>query len=156
MLIILLCLTISVTLCTSCDKGFFQYGDSCYIILPETGTWLTAMEYCKAFGMSLTIVQSADENKFLKDYLYTHRGTYTSAPDFWTAGTHLMSTEWAWAGTDEEIEMFFWGPGEPNNVGSTERCLSFYANANFTWDDEHCTYPGYPLCEKQLQVYPGK
>ena len=48
-----------------------------------------------------------------------------------------MITE-IWLIGGEDIDKFFWAPGEPNNMGGGENCINLNPADNYRWNDETC------------------
>ena len=81
-----------------------------------------------------------------------HVSVITGSEDqFWTAGNDIqIEKEWVWAGTNGPIAEFTdWTPGEPNQSGGEEDCLSFYPRQGYHWNDEHCDKSMYYICEHE-------
>ncbi|XP_067660872.1 C-type lection lectoxin-Enh3-like [Haliotis asinina] len=137
-----------------CPNGFVRHDDSCYKVFPEKATWPEAVAYCKDFGLTLAKVESQREHDFLKNYVTSIKALYPGSVDFWLDGTNMLSGDWIWASTGEKIKQFFWHQGEPNNVSPGEHCLSMHAD--YSWDDEHCSYTEAFICEVEASVNPGE
>jgi hypothetical protein len=69
---------------------------------------------------------------------------------FWLDGVDdVVEGLWKWASTDTNLTYTDWYPGQPSNGGSThnEDCLHIYPGLNYHWNDIHCDYIEYFICE---------
>ena len=77
--------------------------------------------------------------------------TYILDPEgqFWTAGNDIkIENDWIWAGTNDHITGYSdWFPGEPNQIGGHEDCLSIYPRQGYQWNDEQCDKSMNYICE---------
>ncbi|KAL4218981.1 hypothetical protein ACF0H5_021567 [Mactra antiquata] len=139
--------------CGICPNDWVRYEGSCYYFadLPKDRvTWQVALQRCLSNESSLVVVETKAENDFIKSHLaQLHPQT---EDQFWTLGNDLdTENTWMWGqSTNSVVAPFtttFWYPGEPNQNGGEEDCLSFYTRYNFAWNDEHCDRPEYYICE---------
>ncbi|XP_060557845.1 perlucin-like [Ruditapes philippinarum] len=134
----------------ACDPGWKSFQDSCYQFFTELKSWPDAKAHCESIESHLVIVMTSDENNFLKSYLRQIRHTQ-HIDQVWMDGDDFKSEgSWIWDNTGEKFEILDWGPGEPNQNGGEEDCVSFYSHDNFRWNDEHCNKNFNFLCEYEL------
>ncbi|CAC5375643.1 unnamed protein product [Mytilus coruscus] len=119
-----------------------------YIKVNEWLTWNEAQDYCVAWGGRLATVSSSDENELVKNL------TDRLLP-VWIGGSDVVSEDnWTWnEGTNAEkhnIQPTFWGPNQPDNLGSDQHCLRYtnFQHTTYAWDDMYCWSTYYFICEK--------
>ncbi|KAL4218980.1 hypothetical protein ACF0H5_021566 [Mactra antiquata] len=137
-----------------CQNDWVRYENSCYYFadLPSNRvTWHQALQECSWNESRLVIIETKAENDFIKRHLAQLHPQ--SEDQYWTFGNDIhFEASWNWGETPFKITTTFWYPGEPNQNGGEEDCLSFYTRYNFAWNDEHCDRPEYYICETEDPV----
>lgn len=130
---------------TKCPENWRPFRKSCYSFNKTVSNFTMAVETCKSLNAHLVYVESADENKFLKDSIKSIN------PDVsWWIGLTDDETEgtWKWVGTDRVVTFKDWHTGAPDNLDGNENC-AMYAWPSFDWNDAPCNYVAYIICEKE-------
>ncbi|XP_076091875.1 hepatic lectin-like [Mytilus galloprovincialis] len=132
-----------------CPFGWYYFSESCYLFSSYKLDWFRAAASCNAHHSNLVIVESKEEEIFLRNTSMTlKRG-------FWLDSTDdVVEGYWKWATTEANLTYTDWYPGQPSNGGSThdEDCAHIYPGLSYRWNDVHCTYEEYFICEDE---YPG-
>ncbi|CAC5404291.1 unnamed protein product [Mytilus coruscus] len=84
--------------------------------------------------------------------LLTYRKYIKNVRRFWLDATDdVVEGYWKWASTEANLTYTDWYPGQPSNGGSThnEDCVHIYPGLNYRWNDIHCTYEEYFICEDE-------
>ena len=123
-----------------CPTGFNEYKDSCYYFAPRRDrlTWSEATTTCTSFGGYLAEVTSSSENAYITAGL-TGR--------FWIGGSDAVEEgRWIWSHSGSEISEYTnWGPKQPDNYNSQEKCLSY--RVSNVWNDLDCSVAISYVCE---------
>ena len=121
-----------------CPSGWKQHNSSCYKFFSSPQNWTDAKSTCTGFGGNLVIIDSAEENSFVKDLIWpaykkSWGGVWFGASDQEKEGA------WKWMdGQDMKYTAFHWG--QPDNCCGGQNCGQFlYWNqpswASLAWDD---------------------
>ncbi|XP_013413931.1 uncharacterized protein LOC106176204 [Lingula anatina] len=108
-----------------------RFENTEYELYPEAKSWLEGRKTCSQLGGRLASVKTEEVQNFLV------KNVIQAKEHVWIGG--FVGKRWFW--TDkQEIEWFFWAPGEPNNNGDKEdRLQLFYGYDghlfNYTWND---------------------
>lgn len=93
---------------------YFYYQNSVY--------WTTARDICESFGGHIVVINSAEENEFIRQSI--------NGSETWLGITEEESEgTWLWY-NNEPVTYTNWDPGEPN--GNSDYG---YMHGNGTWDD---------------------
>ena len=107
-------------------------------------SWDAAERFCQSEGGHLASVNSSA----IEDYLtkgMANRG-YDSA---WFGGNDMdKEGTWKWADCIP-WDFTFWNPGEPNNGGGVQNCLS-HDLSKWGWDDDTCSNEKWFVCKSSL------
>ncbi|XP_052764758.1 perlucin-like [Mya arenaria] len=128
---------------TLCPDGWLANRGSCYWFghIETPMDFTTAEEYCRHHSSHLVHVNNSDENDFLKDRLRQLRPSH-----FWMGLTdELTEGHWVWSDTDTTAPFLNFNPSE--QAHSTEDCVIFARNYDYTWADYECSNRVAPLCE---------
>ncbi|XP_047433202.1 CD209 antigen-like protein E [Mugil cephalus] len=120
--------------------GWLYFKDSFYYIFPVKKPWQESQDDCRQRGADLVIVNSREEQDFLREF---RRVTWIGLSDRETEGT------WEWVdGT--LLNKSFWKTGEPNNYGGRdEDCGTIQNYEQFNnWNDTPCKSENFWICEK--------
>ncbi|XP_028129359.1 C-type lectin mannose-binding isoform-like [Diabrotica virgifera virgifera] len=134
-------------------------GDTCpaqspknvYYLGDKQVTWSDAIIACQAVGMSLVSIQSQAKQDEIINYLEVRKVNYTGLDNsIWISGNRrLDKVKWFWLAVEPIIYTNFL-PGEPNNSGGNEECLTVVYSGRPGWNDIACSSKFYPLCEKEI------
>ncbi|XP_038201617.1 CD209 antigen-like protein E [Arvicola amphibius] len=132
-------------LCRPCPWEWELFQGSCYLFSRTLGSWEASAASCQNLGAHLVIVNSFEEQQFLK-YLDIRKNELT-----WIGlSDHRHEGSWQWVdGTP--FELSFWKEGEPNNDGD-EDCVELSGDK---WNDKRCTAKNFWICEKPSAPCPG-
>lgn len=128
--------------------SFATYGSHDYFYCTSSKKWQDARNDCTSWGMDLAVVETADENNFLKTY-----PGWIALNDITNEGTYLWV---AFGGVNNGPSAPYtnWDPDEPNNDTSCgflctysqgEDCAEIYADG--LWNDARCDRTRAYLCE---------
>ncbi|KAM7331501.1 hypothetical protein ACRRTK_008209 [Alexandromys fortis] len=132
-------------LCRPCPWEWELFQGSCYLFSRTLGSWEASVASCQNFGAHLVIVNSFEEQQFLK-YLHIRKNELT-----WIGlSDHKHEGSWHWVdGTP--LGLSFWKDGEPNNEGD-EDCVELSEDK---WNDKRCAAKNFWICEKPSAPCPG-
>ena len=132
---------------SSCDEGWKQFGNNCYLFKMEKKTWTAAEDFCLNEGGHLASIATEAINTFI--------GNEMNLEDFWVGGSD-RGREGTWKWTDcTPWEFAFWGSGEPNNVDhskNSQNCMKYRWWRR--WDDDTCSKEIEFVCSKKLCTGP--
>ncbi|KAH3700348.1 hypothetical protein DPMN_075324 [Dreissena polymorpha] len=68
----------------------------------------------------------------------------------WIGGTDLLQEGIFLAPNSlETLTYFNWAPGQPDNIGTGQHCVSIFKDdAMLRWDDNNCDVKNWPLCQR--------
>ncbi|KAL3841964.1 hypothetical protein ACJMK2_020040 [Sinanodonta woodiana] len=130
-----------------CSQGWVLHGSSCYHVSHDMEDWADADYMCHKMGGYLAEINTAFEGNFLENQvkLFNFPQGYT-----WIGATDIpIEGEWIWANSNSQLSSQSysnWLPGDPNNVGGNQNCLSI-GNTGL-WADENCASIYHYICEK--------
>ncbi|XP_051061120.1 CD209 antigen-like protein A isoform X1 [Phodopus roborovskii] len=132
-------------LCRPCPWDWELFQESCYLFSKTLGSWEASASSCRALGAHLVIVNSVEEQRFLK-YWHIRKNELT-----WIGlSDHRREGSWKWV-DDSPLQLSFWREGEPNNDGD-EDCVEL---AEDKWNDRRCTANNFWVCEQPSDPCPG-
>ncbi|CAC5374878.1 unnamed protein product [Mytilus coruscus] len=141
------------TLTVECDIGWLKLGTGCYQFTPG-GTrqmWLDAKDICSANGGYLTIIETAEENVFIKD----HVAIIGPTNDYFIGGSDLATEgEFIWEHTGVLVNLpgsnlfHDWRTNQPDNKNGNQHCIMLGYQVSFNWNDAQCAYGRDFICEK--------
>ncbi|XP_040587401.1 CD209 antigen-like protein E [Mesocricetus auratus] len=132
-------------LCRPCPWDWELFQRSCYLFSRTLGSWEASASSCQALGAYLVIINSVEEQRFLK-YWHIRKNQLT-----WIGlSDHRREGSWHWV-DDSPIQLSFWGEGEPNNEGD-EDCVELGEDK---WNDRRCTANNFWVCEQPWAPCPG-
>ncbi|XP_033732131.1 perlucin-like protein [Pecten maximus] len=145
--LLLLCLVVCFTQGEAqCRDGWLRFHDNCYLFSRDRAPWGDSAAVCNAFHSHLAIVESAEENAFLKSELNHLHGGGSSAA-YWLDGTDIEVEDiWRWTSTGDKITYLNWAANQPNN-GHASNCMCLYGGLSFNMADEHCSTNYNYICE---------
>ncbi|XP_062587350.1 perlucin-like protein [Saccostrea cucullata] len=154
---VLLSSMVSAITSQSCPGGWYHHATSCYAFIDaEPLGWTEAMFYCSTLHAKLVEIESASENSFLKNHLFSAKtnGTY------WIGLTDaLVEGKFLWQTTQDDVDFVDWAPNEPNDFHHvhmvTEDCASLYFPYHYQWNDSPCSTKNDFICEKVTASNPN-
>jgi len=131
---------------TCCAAGTTHCGPA-YTLMHEELSWSDANAACRAAGMELASVHSAEENDAL---LAT-----VASNTVWIGGSDsAYKGTWVWSPSGTPLSYTNWASGQPDNSGGTQDCLAFnyqlYVTNSGKWDDQSCTGTKKYVCQIPL------
>uniref|UniRef100_A0A4W4E4Y7 C-type lectin domain-containing protein n=1 Tax=Electrophorus electricus TaxID=8005 RepID=A0A4W4E4Y7_ELEEL len=125
-----------------CFKGWTKFGSSYYYFSNERKKWTESRQYCREMGADLVIINSREEQEFIKEVnIYA-----------WI-GLSDAQTEGSWKWVDgSPLTTVYWRTGEPNDTGKDEDC-AVYSNEVVSlnsWNDIPCSYETGWICERTV------
>ncbi|KAK4025292.1 C-type lectin Cal-like [Daphnia magna] len=150
----------------TCPKHFWkenfpcwQINDKCYCVIKQLKTWVTALHFCRQFGMELLSLETEEEEKNLANFLKSQKfhidGGTSFHWAFFMSGNRLYGkrTTWMWAGLGTPMtRKVAWSKGEPSRtLGNShpvlqEECLDWSfrnlapVTGTPTWNDMTCDH----------------
>ncbi|TMW54426.1 hypothetical protein DOY81_000418 [Sarcophaga bullata] len=115
-----------------------------YLIENEKAlNWQKAVEYCKDLGMSLFMIENFDEFEYLKSII---KLKHDRIVPYWM-GAYKADGVFKWIKSGENIKLFLWHAGEPNDNSGNEKCIHTWDN-DFDWNDNDCERELSFICEQ--------
>ncbi|XP_040900869.1 macrophage mannose receptor 1-like [Toxotes jaculatrix] len=111
--------------------------------------WSDAQHYCRVKHTDLATFESSDDfsglNRPLVDTSWLWIGLYDD-PKSWKGimGNDANSWRWSTTGKTSETDYSNWAPGQPDNQGGNQSCVSMKADG--MWNDEICPCKLYFIC----------
>ncbi|XP_057244592.1 hepatic lectin-like [Malurus melanocephalus] len=110
--------------CGADSRDWEYFSGNCYYFSLARTSWERARERCRERGAQLAVIGGFPEQ----------------------VGT---KSDWEWVdGSDYGSSFTFWKEGEPNNSGNNEDCAHLWIWGQ--WNDVHCTFECYFICERPL------
>ncbi|KAM7352657.1 lectin subunit alpha-like [Cochliomyia hominivorax] len=106
--------------------------------------WNAALEYCKNQSMSLFRIDNYDEFEYLKSIIKLKYGRIFP---YWL-GAYKVNGIFKWIETGEDIKLFLWHAGEPNDKSGKEKCIHTWDD-EFDWNDNDCERELPFICEAE-------
>ncbi|XP_038142430.1 C-type lectin domain family 4 member E-like [Cyprinodon tularosa] len=130
------------TLACLSKERFSKVCPSLYYISSTINTWNDSRKDCLERGADLVIVNSKEEQEFLRKF--NRR--------FWIGLTDAeVEGEWKWV-DGSKLNISFWDENEPNDAMGGEDCgeIMFIHNKN-NWNDAACGTKYHWICERKLE-----
>ncbi|XP_078392315.1 C-type lectin lectoxin-Phi1-like [Cetorhinus maximus] len=123
-----------------CPSGWKVHYHHCYRFSTEGGNWDSAKRQCESQNSHLIIINTEQEQNFIKKSIKNNRGTY------WIGLTNRESERnWKWVdGTP--VSFTRWDQGEPNNWYGNENCAVI---RRASWNDVSCSNHFRFICEER-------
>ncbi|XP_041355999.1 perlucin-like [Gigantopelta aegis] len=137
-----------VSVSDTCLRGFMKYENSCYRFSPKSavGTWDECKAYCQSMNSYLVIITSAEEDKFIREYLLQN----TTNSDYWIGANDQQvegQFQWMSAGSHKPVNYTNWYHGQPDNIDE-EDCVELKGKYGFLWNDNKCNKRAGFICEQ--------
>uniref|UniRef100_A0A8B9H3K5 C-type lectin domain-containing protein n=1 Tax=Astyanax mexicanus TaxID=7994 RepID=A0A8B9H3K5_ASTMX len=121
------------------SDGWKKFGSSYYYISSEPKNWTAARQDCRDRDADLVIINSREEQEFIKK-----QNEYV-----WIGLTDAdKEKEWKWV-DGSPLTTKFWRSGEPSNTYGNENCVAFSIPAMTinAWNDVRCSDDAFGFCE---------
>ena len=113
------------------ESGILEFNGNYYKFYDNSMTWEEAKAFCEEQGGYLAVINSAEENEAISQFLTEHG----SKNCYWL-GIYREDTEQVWKSvTGEAIEYTNWSSGEPNNQEGQEMYVHVYGKQDPTNSD---------------------
>ncbi|XP_031670394.1 CD209 antigen-like protein E [Oncorhynchus kisutch] len=126
----------------TCPQDWIRSCCSCYYISPNEKTWDDSRKDCQARGANLVIINSREEQAFIKSF---NKRAWFGLTDIEVEGT------WRWVdGTP--LTTSYWNKGEPNDLKGEDCALvdNTQKDPVVAWNDVPCNHKNGWICERQL------
>ncbi|XP_053381813.1 aggrecan core protein-like [Mercenaria mercenaria] len=146
------------TSAASCPSGWIMNHGSCYFFhTDDRYKWRNANSFCSAHQAHLAIIETAEEDHFLKQQssqrIHEHGDSDSGV---WVGGSdddHEGHWEWVdgFSHTNRPMQGYTnWYPGEPDSGDGEhgEDCMCMIGEKGFQWQDYHCGKHMFFICEK--------
>lgn len=131
------------------SDGYYQRGESTYLLTPDQMTWSEAQNYARRLGGNLVTVNDANEYGWLQQTFGTDLRLWIGLNDEANEGNFV------WA-SGEPVTYTNWASNEPNNGGGNQD----YATMNFgsanQWDDDSATSQYFGVIEVTGTTVPSQ
>ncbi|XP_055365488.1 C-type lectin domain family 4 member M-like [Betta splendens] len=118
------------------------FADKYYYISSTMQTWQDSRNDCLQKGADLVIINSPEEQEFIRKI---KKRTWIGLTDAETEGT------WKWVNGTLLGSLRYWAESEPNNANGNENCAEISSsNLEKSWNDMSCDFKMHWICEVQL------
>lgn len=100
-----------------------QYNNHYYYIFEQNITWKEAKEFCEKQGGYLVTITSAEEQKFIENYI---KEKNMNDKRFWIGATDSIKGTWSWV-TEEKYDYTNWGEDQPDLSSQSYAAILGYA-----------------------------
>ncbi|KAI9562608.1 hypothetical protein GHT06_010062 [Daphnia sinensis] len=129
----------------------WQINDGCYCVIKQFKKWVTALHFCRQFGMELLSLETEQEEQNLANFFRAEESHIDGSTSKWSylmSGNRLYGnrTSWMWAGLGTATSSMAWEAREPSgtlgdsNPPLQEECLDWSftlaVNGTPTWNDQ--------------------
>ncbi|KAM3912080.1 uncharacterized protein RB166_020562 [Leptodactylus fuscus] len=123
--------------CLFCSAGWHFFEMSCYLLSPQTRNWQESLHWCRKQRARLVVINSQEEQNFLKKTVKT--------PSWIGLSDRDMEGQWQWVdGTPYNSTPKFWFRKQPDNLGN-EDCAVLVPGS--MWSDDKCRKLYSSVCE---------
>ncbi|BFZ25274.1 hypothetical protein BsWGS_28313 [Bradybaena similaris] len=131
-----------------CEQGWQHYEGSCYLFNNTLDKWTSHQISCRLFNGTLAVIETPEENEFLKNMARSNQAvvTYLGGFDVFTEG------RWSWSHPSGRIDndsFTDFGKDQPDG-GEDEDCLALAKDLDYQWADVKCKGKGNSICELNL------
>ncbi|XP_062454337.1 C-type lectin domain family 17, member A-like [Rhea pennata] len=122
-----------------CSAGWKIFEKSCYSFSTETMSWEDARQICADQGSHLVVVNTDQEQNFLKDNI-------NSSSTYWLGVTDKLEEGiWLWI-NGEALSISYWNTWRKNKDKEQQDCGSIGPDG--IWIDDRCSRAHRWICEK--------
>uniref|UniRef100_A0A671UUF8 C-type lectin domain-containing protein n=1 Tax=Sparus aurata TaxID=8175 RepID=A0A671UUF8_SPAAU len=126
----------------ACKTGWQKFDIGCYFVSTWKKNWTLSRQECIDMGADLVVIDSRDEQAFVKGMLKSGQNAWIGLTDSLTEGT------WMWVdGTP--VTTTYWQPGQPNSFNGNQDCGEILHRSAGVgeWNDDGCFAEQYWICE---------
>ncbi|KAM8733638.1 uncharacterized protein AB9X84_025314 isoform 2-T3 [Acanthopagrus schlegelii] len=126
----------------ACQTGWQKFDISCYFVSAQQKNWTSSRQECIVMGADLVVIDSLEEQAFVKGMLKSGQNAWIGLTDSLTEGT------WMWVdGTP--VTTTYWQPGQPNSFNGNQDCGEILHRAAGVgeWNDDGCFAEQNWICE---------
>ncbi|XP_052321163.1 CD209 antigen-like protein E [Oncorhynchus keta] len=126
----------------TCPQDWIRSCCSCYYISPDEKTWEDSRKDCQTRGANLVIINSREEQAFIKAF---NKRAWFGLTDKEVEGT------WRWV-DDTPLTTSYWTKGEPNDLKGEDCALvdNTQKDPVVAWNDVPCNHTNSWICERQV------
>ncbi|KAF3694518.1 C-type lectin domain family 10 member A C-type lectin superfamily member 14 Macrophage lectin 2 [Channa argus] len=135
----------------ACPAGWSMFNLSCYFVSHKSASWEEGREDCKDREADLVVIDNAEEQTFISDFITAGAWIWIGLTDSEEEGT------WKWV-DGSSLTLSEWAPTQPDNGGGDiefgeEDCAHFYSGSETrnNWNDLSCNDSVSWICEKKAQ-----
>ncbi|XP_074990247.1 C-type lectin domain family 17, member A-like [Calonectris borealis] len=122
-----------------CSAGWKVFEKSCYSFSTETMSWSDAKEICADQGAHLVVINSDQEQNFLRDNI-------NNSSTYWLGVTdELEEGSWVWTNGDR-MSLSYWNTWKENKDKDQKDCGIIGPDG--IWNDDRCSHSNHWICEK--------
>nr|XP_034963866.1 early activation antigen CD69-like isoform X1 [Zootoca vivipara] len=127
-----------------CADDWYKFQEKCYYYSTERMEQNTARRYCQALGADLIVIDSENEQDFLKDELQISKET-------WIGLTYIEAgRKWMWQDFKNHSYINWNGRTEPSR--SQRHCVILDPAYELNWKDTECQRRFGSICEKSRHI----
>ncbi|XP_078091225.1 C-type lectin domain family 10 member A-like isoform X2 [Mustelus asterias] len=125
-----------------CPDQWTLFRQKCYHFSSTLEDWSTSQKSCSSKMSNLVVVDSSEEQAFLKQEIKLTR--------HWIGLNESHNAdEWVWVdGTDYTSTQTFWAPGDPRDFGNYEACAGMKSDGK--WSVYSCSQKLNFICERPV------
>ncbi|XP_060608108.1 perlucin-like isoform X1 [Ruditapes philippinarum] len=137
---------------SQCPDAWITFRGSCYYISDNISCdWTEAIHHCQQHGADLVMIESKDEDLFIRSLLERMYRTPSQHPgqEFWIgANDEMIEGLWVWYKGDKPVNFTGWYPGQPGSEGDEDCAVIASRTDVFNgWHDAPCAASHHPICE---------
>ena len=107
-------------------------------LLGDKLDWENTKKRCESENATLAVIETAEENQYLKDFIAGLTGDMNIWNGFWIAGVEVGGEgQWRWYPDNSEIQYNDFQPGEIAS-STQQNCLIMWRGFEFKWADYVC------------------
>ncbi|GAB6032988.1 Fc fragment of IgE, low affinity II, receptor for (CD23) [Chamberlinius hualienensis] len=130
-----------------CQTGFTRIGSFCYYFSNTTFNWHNAVTSCELKGTDLAHPSTLEKNTQLVDYI---KANFPTVAFWWLGASDLAKDDtWIWAHDNSPVSFNNWLEGQPDNYQGNEKCLHYWTEFNWGWNDAQCLTAYHYICEQR-------
>ena len=134
-----------------CPPEWQRFGESCYLVITKTMTWLEANRTCAKLQATLAVPTSISEHNYIWERFNKEA---FGVPGLWI-GCNDMAVEGEWQpcplrGQNRGFEN--WKDNQPDDWGGISDCAAMMNHFNSKWDDQYCYNPRSAVCKLPVSI----